>query len=117
VSLSFLFPFPVKGLPPLPDPLATTTPPSGDTKDSQTKKQQHETKEKTSLSFSSGPSHSSRPTGVAKRKAAVGDCHGEGEGEGEESASRGRVGGVASSSSKIKPKKKPKVGLSFADDA
>jgi hypothetical protein len=110
VFLSFLFPFPAKGLPPLPDPSATTTP-SGDAKDSQTKKQQHETKEKTSLSFSSGPSHSSRPTGAAKRKAAVGDCHGE------ESASRGRVGGVASSSSKIKPKKKPKVGLSFADDA
>jgi hypothetical protein len=62
----------------------------------------HEAKESKSLSFSSGPSSSSRPT-TSKRKA-VGD---------------GRTKddtGLDASTSKGRTKKKPKVGLSFADD-
>jgi hypothetical protein len=98
-----------KGLPPLPDPSTVTA--LGDVKDSEpgeAKKQ--DAKEKKGLSFSSsssgpGLSSKSRPT-TAKRKVVGG---GEGEDEG---------GGGAASSSKIKKvKKKPKVGLSFADDA
>jgi hypothetical protein len=89
----------VKGLPPLPDPVVAAEP-SGDTKDSKTKRQ--ETKEKKNLSFSSGPPSSSRPT-TSKRKA-VGDGR-----AGEDT----RVEGAT-----LKRKaKKPKVALSFADDA
>lgn len=109
------FPFPLpfpffhiqqaKGLPPLPDPSASA---SGDAKESKAKKP--DAKEKISLSFSSsassGSPSKSRPM-MAKRKA-VGSGRGEDGGEGS--------GGDPAS--KVKQvKKKPRVGLSFADDA
>ena len=107
----FLFPFPffhiqqAKGLPPLPDPSASA---SGDAKESKAKKP--DAKEKISLSFfssaSSGSPSKSRPM-MAKRKA-VGSGRGEDGGEGS--------GGDPASKVK-KVKKKPRVGLSFADDA
>lgn len=107
----FPFPFPffhiqqAKGLPPLPDPSASA---SGDAKESKAKKP--DAKEKISLSFfssaSSGSPSKSRPM-MAKRKA-VGSGRGEDGGEGS--------GGDPASKVK-KVKKKPRVGLSFADDA
>jgi hypothetical protein len=102
LPLSF-FPIQAKGLPPLHDSSEAA---SGDAKESKAKKQ--DAKEKTSLSFSSASSGSaskSRPM-TAKRKA-VGSARGEDEGEG--------GGGPASKAKKVK--KKPRVGLSFADDA
>ncbi|KAH9985119.1 hypothetical protein BJV77DRAFT_137327 [Russula vinacea] len=94
-----------KGLPPLPDPSASA---SGDAKESKAKKP--DAKEKISLSFSSsassGSPSKSRPM-MAKRKA-VGSGRGEDGGEGS--------GGDPASKVK-KVKKKPRVGLSFADDA
>jgi len=96
-----------KGLPPLPDPLTAAGPgPSGgDAKDSKGKKQEA-AKERKGLSFSSSGPSSSRPS-RAKRKA-VGDGGGE---DGAEPL-------VGDSVPKVKAKKKkPKVGLSFADDA
>jgi hypothetical protein len=90
-----------KGLSPRPDP-AVAALPSGHTEDSKTKKQ--EAKERLCLSFSSGPpqASSSRPT-TSKRKA-VGDGRAEGDARVEASRSKGKA-------------KKPKVGLSFADEA
>jgi hypothetical protein len=79
---------------------------SADVKESNAKKQ--DAKERTGLSFSSassGPPFKSRLM-TAKRKA-VGSARGEDEGEG--------GGGTASKVKKVK--KKPRVGLSFADDA
>ena len=90
----------MKGLPPLPDP-AVAALPLGDTKGSQMKN--IGAKESKSLSFSSGPSSSSRPT-TSKRKA-VGDGRAKND------------TGLDASTSKGRTKKKPKVGLSFADDA
>lgn len=87
-----------KGLPPLPDP-AVAAPQhssSGDAKDPKKKSTKEEAK---GLSFSSRPSSSTKPT-TAKRKA-VGD---------------GRSSHVGAPAPKGKTKK-PKVGLSFADDA
>ncbi|KAN0138789.1 protein of unknown function (DUF4604) domain containing protein [Lactarius tabidus] len=90
-----------KGLPPISDHAAATphTESSGDAKDpKKTTKQEKETK---GLSFSSRPPSSTKPM-TTKRKA-VGDGRGEG-----------------SHNSAPAPKakmKKPKVGLSFADDA
>lgn len=91
-----------KGLPPLPDHAVATPHPEslGDAKDpkKKTTKQEKDTK---GLSFSSRPSSSTKPP-TSKRKA-VGDGRGEG-----------------SHDSAPAPKakmKKPKVGLSFADDA
>ena len=79
-----------------------------DAEDSIAKKQ--DAKERTGLSFSSassGPPSKSRLM-MAKRKA-VGSARGEDEGEG---------GGGGATASKVKKvKKKPRVGLSFADDA
>jgi Domain of unknown function (DUF4604) len=90
-----------KGLPPLPDPSASA---SGDVKESKAKKQ--DVKEKINLSFSSSgvSSGSSSKTRLmtAKRKAV-------GSGRGEDGG-----GGPASKVKKVK--KKPRVGLSFADD-
>jgi len=93
-----------KGLPPLPDPSETV---SADAKESNAKKQ--DAKERTGLSFSSassGPPPKSRLM-TAKRKA-VDSARGEDEG-------KGGGGGTASKVKKVK--KKPRVGLSFADDA
>lgn len=92
-----------KGLSLLPDPSAPAAEvPSGDSKDQKSTKKQ-DAKEKKNLSFSSGPSSSSRPM-TTKRKAV-----------GDEDDSESRVGGSAL---RVKTKKKkPKVGLSFADDA
>lgn len=98
------FPIQAKGLPPLHDSSEAA---SGDAKESKAKKQ--DAKEKTSLSFSSASSGSaskSRPM-TAKRKA-VGSTLGEDEGDG---------GGSGPASKAKKVKKKPRVGLSFADDA
>ena len=90
-----------KGLPPLPDPAAAAPhSSSGDAKD--LKKATNQEKEAKGLSFSSRPPSSTKPT-TTKRKA-VGDGRGEGS----------HVGAPAP---KGKMKKKPKVGLSFADDA
>jgi len=100
LSSPFLFHFQAKGLPPLPDPSATA---SGDAKESTAKKQ--DAKEKTSLSFSSSAPSGSSSSKTAKRKAG-GSGRGEGEG-----------GGGGGPASKVKKVKKPKVGLSFADDA
>jgi hypothetical protein len=91
-----------KGLSPLPEPAAAVphSSSSGDAKDpkKKTTKQEKETK---GLSFSSRPPSSTKPT-TAKRKA-VGDGRGEGSHVGAP-APKGKM-------------KKPKVGLSFADDA
>jgi len=98
-----------KGLSPLPD--ASAAPALGDAKDSkpgEAKKQ--DAREKKGLSFSSsssgpGLSSKSRPT-TAKRKVVGGE-------DGD-----GGSGGAGASASKFKKvKKKPRVGLSFADDA
>jgi len=110
LSITSFFPFfniKAKGLSLLPDPSAPAAEvPSGDSKDPKTTKKQ-EAKEKKTLSFSSGPSSSSRPM-TTKRKAV-------GDGLGDEGDPESRVGG---STLKVKTKrKKPKVGLSFADDA
>ncbi|KAI0246959.1 hypothetical protein BJV78DRAFT_86245 [Lactifluus subvellereus] len=91
-----------KGLPPLPDPVVAALP-LGDTKDSQTKKHGAKDMPVESLSFSSGPPSSSRRT-TSKRKVV-------GDGRAEEDT------GLDASTSKGRTKKKPKVGLSFADDA
>jgi hypothetical protein len=94
-----------KGLPPRPDPSETA---SSDAKESKAKKQ--DAKEKISLSFSSsassGSSSKSRPM-TAKRKAVE---SGRGGDRGEDEGGGGPV-------SKVKKVKKPRVGLSFADDA
>jgi hypothetical protein len=91
-----------KGLSPLPEPAAAVphSSSSGDAKDpkKKTTKQEKETK---GLSFSSRPPSSTKPT-TAKRKA-VGDGRGEGSHVGAPPP-KGKM-------------KKPKVGLSFADDA
>ncbi len=86
-----------EGLPPLSDPAAAAQPSlsSGDANDS--KKTTKQEKGVKGLSFSSGPSSSTKST-TAKRKA-VGD---------------GSHVGAPTPKSKTK---KPKVGLSFADDA
>ena len=109
----------VKGLPPLPDPWASksaATTRSGDAMDIKPNNKDANSKEKTSLSFSSGSSLPSRSVAAKRKAAAVGDGRGEDDDEGadEDLASRVRVAGATSS--KAKPKKKPKVGLSFADD-
>ena len=90
-----------KGLPPLPDHAAAKPHPesSGDAKDP--KKTTQQEKDTKGLSFSSRPSSSTKPT-TTKRKA-VGDGRGDG--------SRG-----SAPAPKAKMKR-PKVGLSFADDA
>ncbi|KAI0051137.1 hypothetical protein FA95DRAFT_1580864 [Auriscalpium vulgare] len=90
-----------KGLPPLPD---TAKPSSNGEEPSQTKSKVTETKDtkqKNSLSFSTGPSTSASRS---KRKAVGGISD-------EPSEHAGRA------ASKKKVKKIPKVGLSFADDA
>jgi len=93
----------------LPDPSTTTA--SGDAKGSkpgEAKKQ--DVKERKGLSFSSsssgpGPSSKSRHHTTAKRKVVGGEDVGE-------------DGAASESASKVKKvKKKPRVGLSFADDA
>lgn len=94
-----------KGLPPLPDPSAATL--LSDAKNSKP----GDAKEQKGLSFASSSSNprlssKARPT-TAKRKVVGG------EGEGEDEGS----GGAASASKLKKVKKKPRVGLSFADDA
>ena len=96
-----LHPISAKGLPPLPDPAAAAshTSSSGDARDpKKTTKQEKEIK---GLSFSSRPPSSTKPT-TAKRKA-IGDGAGEGSHD--------------SASAPKRKSKKPKVGLSFADDA
>jgi len=91
-----------KGLPPLPEHAAAAPQPSssGDAKDPKKNitKQEKETK---GLSFSSRSSSSTKPT-TTKRKAI---CEGRGEGSHD---------GAPAPKAKTK---KPKVGLSFADDA
>lgn len=91
-----------KGLPPLPDPATAAPRPSssGDAKDPKKTLTKQE-KEVKGLSFSSRPSSSTKST-MAKRKA-VGDGRGEGS-HADAPAPKGKM-------------KKPKVGLSFADDA
>lgn len=94
-------PISAKGLPPLPDPAAAPPHPSSsiDTKDPKKKTTKQEAA--TGLSFSSRPPSSIKPT-TTKRKA-VGDGRGEGSRD-SASAPKGKM-------------KRPKVGLSFADDA
>jgi len=110
-----------KGLPPVPDPWvsksAVTTTRSGDAMDIKTNNKEANSKEKTSLSFSSGSSLPSRSAAAKRKAAAVGDGRGEDDDEGadEDLASRVRVAGAASLKAKSK-KKRPKVGLSFMDD-
>jgi hypothetical protein len=102
-----------KGLPPLPDPsLATALGDAKDSKPSDARKQDAKEKNSKGLSFSSsssgpGLSSKSRPT-TAKRKVVGG---------GKDGGEDGGGGGVASASKSKKVKKKPRVGLSFADDA
>ena len=97
-----------KGLPALPDPSAATAlGNAADSKPGEVRKQ--DAKEKKGLSFSSsssGPGLSSKSRHTTAKRKVVG-------GEDED----GGGGGAASASKSKKVKKKPRVGLSFADDA